>query len=336
MILRTIGVALAAVLVAATAAGRAEEPCDVTLRAAADSRGLTVRLGDVASISGGTAERRALLAEIDLAPAAGPGIAQSLPLETVRTVLRTAGFEAEASRLSGPPEALVETQARSYFPSDLAEAVRAFVESGIDREPGVDVAVEPPDLSAPVVVPLGRQGNEVAFEWSGAPRDRGTVTISADFRVDGRRVMRVPIRVAVRAFADALVVKTRLRRGDAVVPGAFERRRIEVTEVREPLVRDPGELPPLRAARDLQPGKPLVRADLYLPPAVRRGDTVRLVARRGVLTVSILVIVQKDGVVGDVVPVKNVDSQRLVLARVVGPGQIVAEESPAALPEEVH
>ncbi|MBI1849937.1 MAG: flagellar basal body P-ring formation protein FlgA [Planctomycetes bacterium] len=321
-----LGVASAAPA-APDGAAKTVKPCAVVLRASAESTGLSVRLGDVATIDGGDDARRNRLESLDVAATPGPGIPQSIALETVRASLRAAGFDAEATSLTGPFETRFETRARTYLPSDLAEATRTYVQRAVDAEPGVEVTIEPPDVAAPVVVPLGRESNEIVFDWLGPHRDRGTLPITVEFRVDGKRYSKLPLRVSARAFADAFVVKSRMRRGDAVGAASLERKRVEVTDLREPLVRNANELAILRVARDLEPGKPLVRSDFYLPPAVRKGETLRLVAHRGALTVSTLVQAQKDGVVGDVIPVVNVDSQRIVTAKVCGPGMIEADSS---------
>ena len=74
--------------------------------------------------------------------------------------------------------------------------------------------------------------------------------------------------------------------------------------------------------RSYTEGSPLLARMLERPPAVLRGDTVRLHTAVGTARVSMEVSAQAPGKIGDYIPVKNPSSGRVLRARVESAGEV--------------
>jgi flagella basal body P-ring formation protein FlgA len=61
---------------------------------------------------------------------------------------------------------------------------------------------------------------------------------------------------------------------------------------------------------------------ISLPPLVKRGDIVKIVANTGIMTITATGMVKQKGRKGEMVRVMNTDSNRIVTARVTGPGAV--------------
>jgi flagella basal body P-ring formation protein FlgA len=74
--------------------------------------------------------------------------------------------------------------------------------------------------------------------------------------------------------------------------------------------------------RSYTEGSPLLARMLERPPAVLKGDTVRLHTAVGAARVSMEVHAQAPGKIGDCIPVKNPSSGRVLRARVESAGEV--------------
>src|SRR5690606_41107435 len=77
-------------------------------------------------------------------------------------------------------------------------------------------------------------------------------------------------------------------------------------------------------SRDIAPGRPLAWSDLAQRSLVRKGSTVEAVAKNGLLSITMRALARQDGVAGDIVVLRNLDSSKEFSARVVGEGRVEA------------
>ena len=75
----------------------------------------------------------------------------------------------------------------------------------------------------------------------------------------------------------------------------------------------------------MRPGEPIRRAWLKVPPLVKRGDRVRMVARRGRVELSAAGEALGDGRRGQVVRVRNLASRKVVSGIVHAANLVVME-----------
>jgi flagella basal body P-ring formation protein FlgA len=88
------------------------------------------------------------------------------------------------------------------------------------------------------------------------------------------------------------------------------------------LVQSVEEAAGMISKRTLPAGAYLMHQFLERPAAVLKGDTVRLRATVGVAHVVTEASAQAAGKIGDIIPVKNATSGRILRARIEGPGEV--------------
>jgi len=98
----------------------------------------------------------------------------------------------------------------------------------------------------------------------------------------------------------------------------------EIVEGRVPtdLIHYGAEFAMLEALRDIMPGDKLRRSAVKMAPAVRKNEEVQVLIVRGALRVTNLVRISRDATIGESIEVVNVESGRLLKARVTGIGQV--------------
>mgnify|MGYP001825038479 FL=1 len=92
---------------------------------------------------------------------------------------------------------------------------------------------------------------------------------------------------------------------------------MDLEEKPDGVITDPGAVLGKRTRRAIGTQTPL-RADLIeLPPLVKRGDLVVIIAESNGLKITTLGQVKKRGRLGDRIPVANMDSKKILYARVI-------------------
>ena len=121
------------------------------------------------------------------------------------------------------------------------------------------------------------------------------------------------------------VLARRMRRNDVI--GAGDIIWIEVPDDNRAAtyVRDADSLIGMSLSQGGIPGRPIQLGAVSPPLVVTRNEPVTMLLQRGALAVSARGRAMEDGAIGDRIRVANVDSSRVVDARVIGPGTVAVQ-----------
>ena len=138
---------------------------------------------------------------------------------------------------------------------------------------------------------------------------------------DGAPVEDSTVVLRAALWRDSWVAREPLSSGESLDPSRFELRRIDTFRVRDAVPA--GAAPPdLILVRTVQAGTMLVWADVGHRPLVRKGDIIEVIAKEGLLRVSMKAIALQNGALGDVVTVRNPESLKTIPAQVVGESRV--------------
>ena len=119
-------------------------------------------------------------------------------------------------------------------------------------------------------------------------------------------------------FKDAWFVTAHLRRGDMAAQSDFEVRRTDLLVTPDAVPADANVLGRHDYSRDIAPGKPLVWQDLMERSLIKKRAVVEVVAKRGLLQVTMRAEARQDGAEGDIIVLRNLDTSKEFSARVLG------------------
>ncbi len=201
---------------------------------------------------------------------------------------------------------------------------RAAIEFGVDVE-AVDVTLDG-DGSSLHLEPTAKGPLHISRFLSDPKSGRFEATIDVSgqpankpLRVTGTAIETVEAAVLTRAFA----------RGDIVAKADVKAERIAKTLARDTvLVADALGLAAKRAIRE---GEPLKSADLMRPQHVDRGSTVTLIYLADGVSLSLKAKAMSAGAAGDLIPVQNIQSKRVVNGVVTGPSQVTVTAGATAV-----
>lgn len=240
---------------------------------------------------------------------------------TGRTVLRRlvmAGL-ADRVRLGGAERCRIVFLGEPLGAGVLEERIRALL------SPHVPAALpEAPPSWLEVDINTGgvHVGEAWDLDWP-QPRtlDPGRNLLHVTLR-SGERSQRLPVVAVLHAYGLTAVPVASVARGQTPPADGLHWQWTDLAHGSADLVTDPRALEDMVAARDLVPGEVLGRRDLTPRPLVVRGELVDLVVLRGAVAATVRVECRQDGLLGQIVSVRNPLNNRLLAVRVTGPGQV--------------
>lgn len=311
-----------AVVTALPSGALGQSPVRVAMRPAIISDSDTIRLADVAELTGGNPTDRARMAQLDF-DVTLPG---TLPRNEAVTRLLLAGFDASEFQFAGPESTHVIAGQPGSTSAFLIDAIRSHVAHHAEVDPD-QVAVQipnPPEIPAGVLTgqlelkPLehldrivGRRLIRLGVFLDGTLRDEIRVnaetTIARDVLVSTRPIERNEI-------LDAENTAVRTRQLDSLKPGSWL----------DPSARGSAVARRIIAHAVLKQGD-LARADSTSddPLLIKSRDAVTAVARKGSLKITMSGMeAMRSGRLGDVIPVRNPATGVTIMARIVDGGTV--------------
>lgn len=160
-----------------------------------------------------------------------------------------------------------------------------------------------------------------SLESPAQPVGRVTVRVSCE----GSTPWTVFVPAQVRIFRPVVVVKTALRRDSIIGAGDVALVEQDVSLLNRGYVTEVEQVIGRKLTRATRTDQVLTPAMLQLAEAVRRGDQVVISARSGGINVRMQGEALSGGTLGEQISVRNLTSQRVIRARVAGPGQVEVE-----------
>jgi flagella basal body P-ring formation protein FlgA len=109
---------------------------------------------------------------------------------------------------------------------------------------------------------------------------------------------------------DVLVARSTLKRGQPLNEAELARERRDVLTLHDPLCELPADAATCELTENVPLGAPLTARSVRLRPVVFRGQTADAVVREGAMMISLKVEVLEEGVPGQMVRVRNLQSRR--------------------------
>lgn len=288
----------------------------IAVRTAAEVSGDRICLGDIAEIRGPDAELIQRLDRLFISQSPRPERMRSVSRRLVTFRLKQNDLN-DRVRLDMPdridirrpgvrvPKARIETMIRNALRAEFA---------GQDG-----VRIQEVTVRGDVVLPPGAMHHEIVL-----PRERrsGAVPLTVRFLSGGDVRETVSAVARISAFAPVVVARTPLARFQPVSPADIGIENRDLSAVAADALTDVAEAAGKRASRNIASGTVLTADLLELPPMVRRGDIVRILAESGRVRITALGEVRETGRRGERIRVVNLDTQKEIQARVIDPGTV--------------
>lgn len=286
----------------------------VTLRDSSEVCGEFIRLGDIALIDG---TQKHLLDTLIIGVSSAPG--------HTRFVLKgNIAIPVEKVVLKGPARVRVRSCAQVLSYDTLVQHVQNLLRDSLrNDEMYTSELIFEKDLDHTVVIESGEY--EVTLGRFSASQLRGRVMIPLVVsQQSGNRKTRVSLQASVRVFATVCVAKRDIMRGEVFSLQDFELRRSEISTFSgTPLYVLPN--PKTHTVSGIvRTGTIVNTRQMVEMPAVETGSVVTIVTWNAGATVVVSLPgrARESGNIGDIIAVENVESNRIIQAKVIRHGLV--------------
>jgi flagella basal body P-ring formation protein FlgA len=205
------------------------------------------------------------------------------------------------------------TAPRKLEQAELTELLIAWLNQNAARD-GAEWEVHLSRPWAPITVP----GEPLDLAITEPAPNR--ITSSSIFRFELRSGQKVigsyQVAAQVRLWAEVVVAQRGLNRGTPVLEAALGHERRDLLQLRNPLTDLPANAAAFEIAESVQAGAALHQRAVRLRPVVFRGQTAEAVVREGSMIISQKVEVLEEGVPGQMIRVRNLQSRRELRGKV--------------------
>jgi flagella basal body P-ring formation protein FlgA len=281
-----------------------------------------IRLGDIAEISGKNPEGVRRLQNIVIGKAPLPGRSRSIDEEYIIVRLRQNDIDPSQIQLKGSNKVDV---LRSFIkiPKEKVETVvldyiRKVIPWEKDR-----VKIKKVHVSEDVLLPEGSVSYRVV-----PPKNMdflGSIPLSVLFNVNEEFVTRVWATVYIEVLTEAVVTKRPLKRHQLITEDDVTLKKVDLSRVRSNVFSSYEEVVGKRTKTAIGVDVLLKTDHIELPPLVKRGDVVVIIAESEGLRVTALGEVRKRGCRGERIRVMNLDSKKGIYARVVDANTVTVD-----------
>ena len=157
---------------------------------------------------------------------------------------------------------------------------------------------------------------------SGDFKGFGRLNVRVSCRNPRPWVLYVPVKVAV--YRQAVVAAVPIARGSILQESDMQMSETNILDSGGRHMENAEPAIGMQARRSIQIGNLITEAALKSPTVVHRGDEVRVLARRGDVSVLVSGTALGDGRQGEQIRVRNQQSERIIRALVMGPGEVEA------------
>ena len=273
-----------------------------------------ILLGRVARIDGSDPQFVNELEGVVLGRSPLPGKTRTLDGPSILMRLKQSGIDPSQIDLQVPPELEISRGAVTVGCEQIEQIVRNFIQQQA-AERGDAIRIKEIRNAEAVVLPKGPMTSRVLV-----PKNTelaGMVPLAVAFTVGDEFDKRVWVTVNLERLVNVVVTRRPLGRFKPIDEDDIEVKAVDLAGLPADRITDADAVIGKRTRRALDSGT-VLRPDLVeFPPLVKRGDRVRIIAETPGLRISAVGQVKQEGAQGELIPVTNLDSNKVIHARVV-------------------
>ncbi|MBW2434988.1 MAG: flagellar basal body P-ring formation protein FlgA [Deltaproteobacteria bacterium] len=286
----------------------------ITIKGRVEINTAEVILGQIATIEGADARFNQRLKDIPITKAPLPGDTHQIDLDLLQKRLQQHQIDLAAVIVEAPPQVIITRSHVEIHKEDIEKIVSEFITQQVPQQ-NKTLRIKEMQIPASVILPEGRITYKVT-----APRNRqlmGRCPLSVHFSVNGNTEKKVWVTAVLELLGPVVVTRKPLGRYKPIAADDIEVQTMDLANLPANVLSDPEAAIGKRTKRAIGAQMPLRADSIELPPLVKRGDFVTIIAESQNLKVTTLGQVKKKGCLGERIPVVNLDSKKVLQALVV-------------------
>lgn len=281
-----------------------------------------VRLQDVADVRGEDSRRINDLASVKIGTSPDFGSVAIMTRHEIRKVVAAAGQSLENVSFEGAPAVQLRQIGQAPDHVRIADLLKEHLAKTTQWRAS-EIEVRSIGNLNRIEFPPGELELRLSSDATFTGRNRVLASLEAiregkilrSFWITAELTVRAPIVTASRAIArDEVVESDDISTTLRLVP-----------DLRASYTRSDEDLVGQAARRGFSAGEPLVLEAFTRPPLIRSGDRVKLLLERDGVVLSSIARAEQDGVLGQIIQVRNLTFSKKMKAQVTGPAEVRIE-----------
>jgi flagella basal body P-ring formation protein FlgA len=287
---------------------------EIEMRSDAEISDRVVRLKDVATLSNGqqgTAER---LGRIKVSELPLPGKSRWVTAKQVRMGLTRSGVDASRYRIVGSGPSRVRRRALKVKARRICDAVKRHIRANTPWRAD-QMKIKPIKYTRDIMVADGQLLLQVK-----SPKDcdwLGSIPFTVLIAVDGKVAKKVTVSATIEVWSDVVLSSIPLGKYQIIEPRHVRIKRMNLVRVPKNAVLHMDQAVGSRTNRKIAVNTILRSDQVELPPIIKRGDLVQVVAESRHMKLSIKARAKESGARGKHIRVQNLRSKKTIYAQVV-------------------
>ena len=311
--------ALFFVLAVAAILGAAAEPLaspliTIRVRDRVEIDGDDVLLGQIAEIEGSDVQLIRKLKDILIGKAPLPGKSRHYAQSHLMMRLKQYHIDVSKVILETPEQIEVSRSCIIIEKHKIEEIVAGYLRQNVPRE-NKNIRIR--EIRVPEAVALSR--GQISYKVTAADSQplRGNCSIAVEFSVNGYAQKKIWATADIEILGSVVVTRKPLGRYKPIGEDDIELKTMDLSDLPDDVITDPEAVLGKRTIRAIGAQVALKADSVELPPLVKRGDLVVIIAESKGLKITTRGQVRKKGRLGEQIPVVNLDSNKLLYARVI-------------------
>ncbi|MBW2061049.1 MAG: flagellar basal body P-ring formation protein FlgA [Deltaproteobacteria bacterium] len=306
---------LAILLACRLTAGQAAD-LSVMVKSKAHVRGAKIFLKDIAFITGPDCALKRDIGLVFITKAPKPGQSIKIRQDYLTHRLRASSLPLDRFEWSLPQLVTVSREYQTITAEILKKIFKDYLSA---NDPYRSSDWELVSLRAGTLprLPAGR----LTYKIISHPTPNPTyLSLTIYCFVDNKEAAHVRVAGRINLFCQAVVAARTIERGEVIRAKDIKTARVNLARLRQAAINSPAEvIGKANRRRRLHPGQPILARDLSKQPVVKKGDTLTIMVESGTLRITTLGKAKQDGAAGEKIPVLNLRSKKVVMARILGP-----------------
>ncbi len=274
----------------------------------------TVQLKDVAQITHTDAQTKDRIGRIKVAEAPLPGRSRWVTARQVQMGLARAGIESSDYRIQKNGPTRVSRHAATVSSRRIRDAVEGHILANAPWDAD-QMKIRQIAYSQDVTVAQGQLSLRVQspkhIDWL------GSIPFTVLITVDGTIAKKVTVPATIEVWSDVVVLAKPLGKYQTIEAHHTRIEKMNLARVPSNAVLNIDQAIGSRTNRNIVANSILRNDQIELPPVVKRGDVVQVVAESKRMKISIQAMARENGAVGKVIRVQNLRSKKTIYAQVV-------------------
>jgi flagellar basal body P-ring formation protein FlgA len=304
----------------ASAAAKPQIAIEMNRSASVD--GDIVYLGDVARIASPDHAQVLKLSGIKLGPAPLYGQSRLIPVDEIALRLKQNGLDEPSYRIQAAGPVKVLRRYAVIKPDRVNAAVTAFIQQHAPWDPD-QLKIGKLTFNSDLPVPPGKATFQVTAplhtDWL------GPVPFSVQVLVDGQPARKITAPATIEVWSNVVVAIKPLGKFQPIQADDILVKRMNLARTPANVIMAADQVLGRRTNRNIAANTLLRTDQVEMPPVVKRGDLVEVIAESPVLKISTKAIARQNGAVGDRIPVMNLRSKKIIYAQVVNKQTVMVE-----------